>query len=536
MKSFDIHFDSLKKNIQKIRFKKKIKYKKNKLYSKYLNQSLFNHNQKNNKSIQVKFCVFAGRQKNMTVLHKYIIELLRLKIIHEYHIFDFSRKIEDKHFLFESYKNFNKEFNNQIFIHNHKNNITINNHHQYDWSPFYKTISKKKFYNDSVIIKCDDDILFIDIPGLKNAIQERIHDKKSFIIHSNCINNNICTYFHKNKFENIQEKLNHYPKGGILGPCFENPFLAAHMHNQFTNNLINDISSLNKYFIDNTYINHRISINFILLNGEDCKYFKHTSFNDEYELSSYYPEKLVRPNKIIGNFITSHFSYSLQDKLLNKNKSLNFLYDKLSNIYLEKYNFNINKSDLNMNVNNQLFKINNWGKNKYYIKNWLNENHYYLKCNDHYLYIDYFDDLFSLKQNKKSLFEIHFIEDDIIEIQLGIYKFNKYNLSDVFKNRHILLKFLYNTQESKIKIEKINNMTYLKFLKSNLYISWLNQSFQMTQTPMTSWDLIKPTKLFESIYIKRYVKNKKIFYKNLNHGDIFTNFYLGWGYENIIVL
>ena len=536
MKSFDIHFDSLKKNIQKIKFKKKIKYKKNKLYSKYLNQSLFNHNQKNNKSIQVKFCVFAGRQKNMTVLHKYIIELLRLKIIHEYHIFDFSRKIEDKHFLFESYKNFNKEFNNQIFIHNHKNNITINNHHQYDWSPFYKTISKKKFYNDSVIIKCDDDILFIDIPGLKNAIQERIHDKKSFIIHSNCINNNICTYFHKNKFENIQEKLNHYPKGGILGPCFENPFLAAHMHNQFTNNLINDISSLNKYFIDNTYINHRISINFILLNGEDCKYFKHTSFNDEYELSSYYPEKLVRPNKIIGNFITSHFSYSLQDKLLNKNKSLNFLYDKLSNIYLEKYNFNINKSDLNMNVNNQLFKINNWGKNKYYIKNWLNENHYYLKCNDHYLYIDYFDDLFSLKQNKKSLFEIHFIEDDIIEIQLGIYKFNKYNLSDVFKNRHLLLKFLYNTQESKIKIEKINNMTYLKFLKSNLYISWLNQSFQMTQTPMTSWDLIKPTKLFESIYIKRYVKNKKIFYKNLNHGDIFTNFYLGWGYENIIVL
>ena len=535
MKSFDIHLSFLNIKILKKRLFKKIKYKKKKTITS-LNHSFLNNYQKKNISIQVKFCVFAGRQKNMNILHKYIKELLKLKIIHEYHIFDFSRHLSDKHFLLESYKDFNKEFKNQIFIHNHKKNTSFNNQHQYDWSPFYKTISKKKFNKNSVIIKCDDDILFIDIHGLKNAIQERIQDKTSFILHSNCINNNICTYFHKMKFENIQEKLNHYPKGGILGPCFENPFLAAHMHNQFTNDLINDISSLNKYFINNIYLNHRISINFILLNGIDCKYFKHISFNDEYELSSYYPEKLLRPNKIIGNFITSHFSYSLQDKLLNKNKSLHFLYSKLSNIYLEKYNLNIDKNKLNMNVNNQLFKINNWGKNKFYIKNWLNENHYYLKCNDQYLYIDYFDDLFSLTKNKRSLFEIHFIEDNIIEIQLGIYKFNKYNLSDVFKNRHLLLKFLYNTQESKIKIEKINNMTYLKFLKSNLYISWLNQSFQMTQTPVTSWNLIKPTKLFESIYIKRYIKNKKIFYKSLNHGDVFTNFYLGWGYENIIVL
>ena len=63
-----------------------------------------------------------------------------------------------------------------------------------------KTISKSSFYKDSIIIKCDDDILFIDIHGLKNAIKQRKNDKKSFLIHSNCINNNICSYYQRNNF------------------------------------------------------------------------------------------------------------------------------------------------------------------------------------------------------------------------------------------------------------------------------------------------------------------------------------------------
>jgi hypothetical protein len=86
------------------------------------------------------------------------------------------------------------KFTNRIFIHNSEENlknIKINNKlNKFDWSPFYKNMLN---YTDTdIIIKCDDDILFIDIISLKYAIIDRINDKVSFIIHSNCINNGLC--------------------------------------------------------------------------------------------------------------------------------------------------------------------------------------------------------------------------------------------------------------------------------------------------------------------------------------------------------
>ena len=290
------------------------KYLKKKIHYKYFKK------QRSNNEI-VKFCVFAGRKKNIEILHKYIITLLKENIIQEYHIFDFTRNLNDKVFLMESYHNLKLIFNNKIFIHNSENKIN-NINQQYDWSPFYKTISKKNFYQNSIVIKCDDDILFIDINGLKNAISERKKDKKSFLIHSNCINNNICTYYHQDFFDSIKNNIKKYPDGGILGPTFENPIYSYIIQKDFLHNCYKNLQNIYSYYLKDIYINTRISINFILLNGEDCKYFKNTSINDEYELSSFYPEKLIRPNKIIGNFITCHYSYSMQEKLLSRKNDL----------------------------------------------------------------------------------------------------------------------------------------------------------------------------------------------------------------------
>ena len=145
---------------------------------------------------------------------------------------------------------------------------------------------------------------------------------KSFLIHSNCINNNICFGNIVMKFKSIRNKLDIYPKGGILGPIFENPIYAYIMQYQFLHDCMNKIENIYEYYLKDIYINTRISINFILLNGEDCKYLKNTKYDDEYELSSYYPEKLCRPNKIIGNFITCHYSYSMQENILSRKKEL----------------------------------------------------------------------------------------------------------------------------------------------------------------------------------------------------------------------
>lgn len=474
----------------------------------------------------VKFCVFAGRQKNMNILNQYIHVLLKRNIIQEYHLFDFTRNIQDKKNL-QTYLQQTK-FTGRIFLHNHE--AEIQKSAQFDWSPFYKQISQEEFNHNSIIIKCDDDILFIDIHGLQNAIYDRMQDKKSFLIHSNCINNNICSYYHRSFFTNIQKELNEFPKGGILGPTFKNPCLAYNMHFEFCQHIMQG-HSLSNFWIPTIYCNHRISINFILLRGEDCKYFKNTSLNDEYELSSYYPEKTLRPNKIIGNCLTSHFSYHHQHKILAKTNNLYILYEKVAQSYLST----ISPPPLYDNVISNNVTIRQCGKNKFFVKNWVDD-HYVLKCKDDYAWIRYHDSKITMHPKNKTYFQIRFFDQQIIEIHLGIYQLNPYQLMDDFTNRNILLKLLFHDQEKKIKLipYKKKNQFYLQFVKSKLYISFHDQSLLLTQEQKTPISIVKIKKTRENIFVKRFIRNKKIFYKNLHNGHVFTNFYLGWGYENIM--
>lgn len=483
---------------------------------------------KNNENIIIKFCVFAGRKTNMQILNNYVKLLLDKNIIDEYHIFDFTRNVNDKKNLRDIYEELSNKYLFRIYLHNYENEISIENN-QYNWSPFYKTISNKKFYKNSIIIKCDDDILFIDINGLKNAILERKKDKKSFLFHSNCINNNICSYYQKDLFKNIKEKLNVYPTGGILGPIFENPQFGYIMQHQFITDCLNNLHNLEKYYLKDIYINTRISINFIILNGDDCKYFKNTSFNDEYEVSSYYPEKLLRPNKIIGNFITCHYSYSLQEKILLKKKELKILYMKLFQLYLEKYQ-HLNFKYINIGYNS--YKVNKISNNKFHLQNYLNDS-YLISNENKFLFIDYNSEKISTHNKKKTYFKIDFISNNQIIIHLGIYKLNRYNITDNLKNRNLLIKLLYNNTENIITMIPKNNLYYLQFLKSKLYLTIKNNLLTLSDNASTLWKINK-YKNTQKIYAKRIIKNKKIYYRNLETNNLYTNFYLGWGNENII--
>lgn len=503
------------------------------MYHKYLKKKIHYKNFKNKKVNNeiVKFCVFAGRKKNIEILHKYIITLLKENIIQEYHIFDFTRNLNDKVFLMESYNKLKLLFHNRIFIHNSENKIQ-NINLQYDWSPFYKTISKQIFYQNSIIIKCDDDILFIDINGLKNAISERKKDKKSFLIHSNCINNNICTYYHQDFFNSIKNNINKYPTGGILGPTFENPIYSYIIQKEFLNNCCKNLRNIYNYYLKDIYINTRISINFILLNGEDCKYFKNTSINDEYELSSYYPEKLIRPNKIIGNFITCHYSYSMQEKILSRKNDLKILYSNFTDKYINNYNSKNNYFYYNNICYNSCI-FNTIGKNKFYINNFFYNKYKISTFDNKNLYISYEDDYFQITKEKYSNFDIQFIDKNKIIINLGIYKLNKFNIVNEFKNRNLFLKLLYDTSENIIDLIKNDNFYYMRFNKSQLFINIDENKIVLEKNKKTLWNLEKNVSK-EKIYVTRYCKNKKYYYKNLENDNIYTNFYLGWGLENII--
>jgi len=504
-------------------------YKRKKKY--YYPKQIDYKQNSNSKNKTVKFCVFAGRQKNIQILHQYIKLLLNESIINEYHIFDFTRNLQDKHYLYKSYLDLKNDFKYQIYLHNY-NNDTLYVNNQYDWSPFYKTISNPDFYTNSVIIKCDDDILFIDVYGLKNAIQNRIEDKKSFLIHSNCINNNICSYYHKSLFKSIENNLSYYPQGGILGPIFENPVYGYIMQFEFLKDCLSDYKNLYNYYFNDIYLNTRISINFILINGEDCKYFKNVKYDDEYELSSYYPEKLLRPNKIIGNFLTCHYSYSIQEKIMLRKRDLLQMYHRFYNFYLDNFKKN-NYVYQNRLINS--IKVNKIGKNKFYIHNFLDGLYEIYTKDGYYLYMNYNDDNLQLSEKEKSYFKIE-NDNNIITISLGIYFFNRYNLMDSFKNRNLLIKFLSQKDENLIQLIPKDNCYYLQFLKSKLFINVKNNKIDVSNESDTLWNFnqFKINKSNKKIFVKRYSYKNKFYYKNLHNDYIYTNFYLGWGCENII--
>ena len=87
--------------------------------------------------------------------------------------------------------------------------------------------------------------------------------------------------------------------------------------------------------------------------------------------------------------------------------------------------------------------------------------------------------------------------------------------------------------ENVIELIPNSNLYYLRFLKNKLYLSLINEKLSISEKPITLWNFQEYLNK-DKIYLKRYSKNKKFYYKNLKTNHNFTNFYLGWGNENII--
>jgi hypothetical protein len=493
-----------------------------------------NNTDNSTKDFIVKFCVFLGREKNMKILHYYLEEALKSNIINEYHMFDFSRNNNDHLFINNEFQRLKLLYNNKIYLHNYDNNEIIlkKKRVKTDWNPFYKTISS--WNENDVVIKCDDDILFIDINSLKNAIEDRINDKISFIIHSNCINNGVCAYYQRDLFPKLKNELSKYPSYGIMGILFEKPELAYVLHNQFSNDLLTNINNINKYILDDIYITSRISINFILINGCDLKYLENISTDDEYQVSSLLPEKLLRPNKIKGDLITSHLSYTFQDKILLNRSKLLHDYQKITEKYSSrdifidfKKNFKLSPK---IHLKNDIFKI----------ESFFNENNFYIKCvnNNKYLYIDYEEDQLKLSSEKKTIFEINDskLNKNGIIIKLGIYFITYYSILGKFRNENIYIRYFKDEKEKEIIKEKSNenNYFYLKFAKYNNYLSLKSDDYIFISPKSEYKWIFEKVENKKYFYFKRILKNNKFYYINIENENIYTNYCLGWGINNLL--
>lgn len=424
------------------------------------------------KKYRSNFCTFLGKECNVEILHAYIEKALELSIIDRYFMVDMTRVMSDHNFIISEYKRLSEKFPNRVILKNNleqyeKLNSRIKKN-GVDWGAFYKIFEELEDHD--VVIKCDDDILFIDIESLESALELRYLNQQPLIMHSNCINNGVCA-FHQYK-EGVwrfnSELLAMYPSAGLSGPIFiDHGDVADKMHTQFVNDLNKNFNNINKYKLKKSlYLLQRISINFTFFLGKDREILKTISEQDEYLVSCKIPQLYDRPNMIIADMITSHYSYGAQKKLRNNSK-IN-LYKNLSKKYLNKnfYKKNINKKT-NTTVaikNRDLYLFSQPLKEKFAIKN-----------NFHNKYL-------SIKFNKTEKIIYENPEDRNSKIHTGIFFLgNSFSATDkpeilfqikngVFSNQCEIIKADGNKKWSQYPVYPRNQFHEYAFLQNKIFI------------------------------------------------------------------
>ena len=179
-----------------------------------------------------------------------------------------------------------------------------------NWKNYYNYYNDKKFEND-IIIKCDDDIVFIDLyklPKFIDFIKKNDYD----LVFANIINNGVSAYFQQNKYNLIPKEILEleYPPKGLCGSLWESGKKAEILHNYFIKNY--------KKFLDYEYNNEiipittRFSINFFGYKGKNWYKIKDCYIDDEHNLTVNYVSNKKFNNILYSDFYVSHLSFFKQ--------------------------------------------------------------------------------------------------------------------------------------------------------------------------------------------------------------------------------
>ena len=334
-------------------------------------------------------CTFMGRENNLKILLPYIESCLKHDAVDNYWFVDMTRKRSDHELIRREQQRLNKLYPGRVHIHNHEARgamidceETIKNNSN-DWGVFYSML--ENFSDDDVIAKCDDDTYYIDVDTLKSAFEFRWKHQQPYLMHANAINNGVTAY-HQKRLKNVwnHDEVDRYPIGGLTGPLFSFPDIACDHHDQFCEHMLQDTDNIEQYKLNtNIHFTNRVSINFIFMLGKDRHTLKNITRQDEYDISSKYPQREDRPNMIIGDFTMAHHTYGVQEPVMD---------DRQTHLDYIKLNEQLNNSDKEYEhkpVNQDYHPTSTirTTDGTYLCKAWVKDNSYCLKDPDTGLYI-----------------------------------------------------------------------------------------------------------------------------------------------------
>ncbi len=127
----------------------------------------------------VYFTIFAGRKRYLSILVHYLDRLLAMRVVTEVHLWDYARTTEDSHYISE----LTSRDGRYVLMKPTKN--------MHAWHEYYAFYAQAPYAADDVVIKCDDDIVYIDVARMQCFLD---HVAPNGLYYPNIINNDVCAY------------------------------------------------------------------------------------------------------------------------------------------------------------------------------------------------------------------------------------------------------------------------------------------------------------------------------------------------------
>jgi hypothetical protein len=190
------------------------------------------------------------------------------------------------------------------------------------WREYYQHYTEQ-LYPDSVIIKSDDDIVFLDVDSFGDFIRHRREDEGPLLLFPGIVNNGVCAR-HQQEAGIIPKSLGNFAGGGATDCLWRSGKLCRSLHESFTKDAESWLKRAGRAKETvRVPIGERVSINFFAILPKDLYAFQMVGQDDERELTVDIPRRLGRHNSIRLDMTVSHLSfYKQRDEGLNEGEAI----------------------------------------------------------------------------------------------------------------------------------------------------------------------------------------------------------------------
>jgi hypothetical protein len=190
---------------------------------------------------------------------------------------------------------------------------------KYTWVDYYEHYTPEA-YPKHIIVKADDDVVYLDTKHFKTYIEECNKSDNALMTFPSIVNNGVCAHYQQEFGLLPKDSLGVFPYDTYRGRLWDDGVLCEKLHDYF-------INSKDKFLKDSAALPNsihkqgdRISINMFAVKTKDLSIYKmlceipwsDDSIDDELHITTTIPSALKRHSLVVSRFVIAHLSFYRQ--------------------------------------------------------------------------------------------------------------------------------------------------------------------------------------------------------------------------------